>query len=219
MRGSARRRILRREAAPYRSTAIWSNMNRSHTMSTRWLPAAALCAVAGCASGANRGSAGTSAQPADATATAPSEAPSVGGQRRIQPFVLTAAEIAEAPGVMNAHDAVRTLRPSFLRTRGSTAPIAGGLVGRRAPQGQGSQPGSSGGSTPSAAPSVPEDPGIIVYVDRQRYGRVESLRDIAISTVEEIRFLNVGDANSLFGMGHPHGVIQVITKRGGPTPQ
>ena len=187
------------------------------------LSAAALSLVAACAGSASRGTAGRGEGSEGATAVVPSSASS-GVPRRGQPFVLTAAEIADVPGITNAHDAVRTLRPSFLRARGSTTRIAGGLPGssgRRGGQGQGSQPGSSGGSQPARAgpPTVPEDPGVIVYIDRQRYGRVDSLRDIAIATVEEIRFLNVGEANSLFGMGHPHGVIQVVTRRGGPDPQ
>jgi pyruvate kinase len=41
--------------------------------------------------------------------------------------------------------------------------------------------------------------------------------EIPVTAVEEIRFLNVGEANSLLGMGHPHGVIQIITRRGGGT--
>ena len=61
---------------------------------------------------------------------------------------------------------------------------------------------------------MPEDVGILVYVDRQRYGRIHTLRDIPVASIEEIRFLNVGEATSEFGMGHPHGAIQIITKRG-----
>jgi hypothetical protein len=63
---------------------------------------------------------------------------------------------------------------------------------------------------------MPEDVGILVYLDRQRYGRIHALREIPVVSIEEIRFLNVGEATSEFGMGHPHGAIQIITKRGPP---
>jgi hypothetical protein len=148
--------------------------------------------------------------------------------QRTNSFVLTAGEMARVVGITNAYEAVETLRPSFLRTRGSTSRLGGSAgasvdgqpMGRRPGQGSqpiGSQSGGRGEDNPGAARSV-EDPGILVYLDRQRYGRVETLREIPIATVEEIRFLNAGEANSLFGMGHPHGVIQIISKRG-PSPQ
>jgi hypothetical protein len=154
--------------------------------------------------------------------TAPTQAGAAAPRRN--PFVLTAAEIAEAPGLQNAHDAVQQLRPHFLRARGAVATSAGGLLGggRSRPasrgngQGQGSQPSSSGGAPApeTSGPSMPEDVGILVYVDRHRYGRIQTLRDIPVVSIEEIRFLNVGEATSEFGMGHPHGAIQIITKRG-----
>lgn len=154
--------------------------------------------------------------------TAPTQAEAAAPRRT--PFVLTAAEIAEAPGVQNAYDAVQQLRPHFLRARGAVTTSAGGLLGggRSRPtsrgngQGQGGQPSNSGGAPPpeSSGPSMPEDVGILVYVDRQRYGRIHTLRDIPVVSIEEIRFLNVGEATSEFGMGHPHGAIQIITKRG-----
>jgi hypothetical protein len=154
--------------------------------------------------------------------TAPTQAGAAAPRRN--PFVLTATEIAEAPGVQNAYDAVQQLRPHFLRARGAVATSAGGLLGggRSRPtsrgngQGQGSQPSSSGGAPApeSSGPSMPEDVGTLVYVDRQRYGRIHTLRDIPVVSIEEIRFLNVGEATSEFGMGHPHGAIQIITKRG-----
>jgi hypothetical protein len=81
----------------------------------------------------------------------------------------------------------------------------------------GSPAGSRGEDSPSADRTA-HDPGILVYLDRQRYGGLQTLREIPIATVEEIRFLNVAEANSQFGMGHPHGVIQIISRRG-PSPE
>ena len=167
-------------------------------------------------------SAGQTAEPSPETT--PTQAGAASPRRN--PFVLSAAEIAAAPGVQNAFDAVQQLRPHFLRTRGAVSSSAGGLLaprsrptsrgdGQSQGQGEGGQPSGSGGAAPQRnSSSMPEDVGILVYLDRQRYGRLETLRDIPVATVEEIRFLNVGEATSEFGMGHPHGAIQVITKRG-----
>jgi hypothetical protein len=193
-------------------------MNAPHTLAGIGLTFATLSALAGCASSGQRASVD------EAQATAAQSG--VAATRRANSSILTAAEIRSAPGFTNAYDAIQALRPHFLRTRGSAARPAtmvgagaeGQATGRRPGQVQGSQTGGpqAGGrseATPSAGRSV-EDPGILVYLDRQRYGSLQALREIPIATVEEIRFLNVGEANSQFGMGHPHGVIQIITKRG-----
>jgi hypothetical protein len=90
----------------------------------------------------------------------------------------------------------------------------------------GSPPGgATGGGAAGGDPSegqnsnlggrrAPEDVGILVYIDRQRYGQVTALREIPIAQVAEIRFLTASEANSEFGMGHPDGLIQIVTKRG-----
>jgi hypothetical protein len=193
-------------------------MNASHTLVGISLTMASLSALSGCASSGQR-IAGADMQPTAAQAGTTS-------QRRSSSSVLTAAEIAGFPGITNAYEAVQTLRPNFLRTRGSAsrapgfvgAGAEGQATGRRPGQVQGatgsSGPGSREGEAPLAGNRAPEDPGILVYLDRQRYGPVQTLREIPIATVEEIRFLNAGEANNLFGMGHPHGVIQIIMKRG-----
>jgi hypothetical protein len=168
---------------------------------------------------ATTGQAGSSAEAPHTEAAQAGAAAS----RRGNPFVLTSAEIAASPSLLNAYDAVQALRPHFLRTRGAVSASGGGLLGggSTAPagrrNGQGNQPSGSGEPAGArGAPPVPEDVGILVYLDRQRYGRIETLREIPLATVEEIRFLNVGEANNQFGMGHPHGAIQVITKRRAP---
>jgi hypothetical protein len=197
-------------------------MNAPHTLVGIGLSFATLFVVAACAT-AGRGPAGAAEEPPARTAAAQA---GTAVPHRSNAFVLTAAEVATVPGITNAYDAVQALRPHFLRTRGSAARpgsmvgagAEGQATGRRPGQLPGSQPGASqsGGRDDDAlrAGRAPADPGILVYFDRQRYGPVETLREIPMATVEEIRFLNVGEANSQFGMGHPHGVIQIITKRG-----
>jgi hypothetical protein len=156
-------------------------MNVPRSLVGLGLTFASLSVASACASSGQSASGGAASQtaPAQAGATAP---------RRGNSLVLTGAEIAGSPGLLNAYDAVQALRPHFLRTRGVV-------------------------SSPGGA-STPDDVGILVYLDRQRYGRLNTLREIPVATIEEIRFLNVGEANSQFGMGHPHGAIQIITKRG-----
>jgi len=58
--------------------------------------------------------------------------------------------------------------------------------------------------------------GPVVYLDGIRLaGGVEALRDIAATTIREIRRLDALDATARFGAGHQGGAIVVTTKRGG----
>lgn len=56
------------------------------------------------------------------------------------------------------------------------------------------------------------DPGIVVFLDGQRYGDVSSLDAMEAATIEEIRYLSAGEAQARFGTGYPQGVI-LITSR------
>ena len=56
------------------------------------------------------------------------------------------------------------------------------------------------------------DPGIVVFMNGQRYGDVASLEGIETSTISEIRYLSEGQAQSRFGTGFPQGVIVVTTR-------
>ena len=56
------------------------------------------------------------------------------------------------------------------------------------------------------------DPGIVVFLDGQRYGDVSSLDAMEANTIEEIRYLTAAQAQSSFGTGFPQGVI-LITSR------
>jgi hypothetical protein len=189
-------------------------MNASHMLAGLGLALASLPVLSACASSGQSASGGTPQAAAAQAGTA--------SQPRANALVLTAAEIASVPSIVNAYDAVQTLRPNFLKTRASARPSGllgpgaeGQATGRRPGQVQGAPPPGAGDeSAPSTGNRALEDPGILVYLDRQRYGRVEALREIPTATIEEIRFLNVTEANSQFGMGHPHGVIQVILRRG-----
>lgn len=139
--------------------------------------------------------------------------------------VLTAAEIAAHPGLTNALEAVQTLRPAYLRGRTAAARPPGMIGAGAEGQAVGRRPGAvRGAGSPSSEDEAraregrtASDPGIVVYLDRQRYGETKTLREFPVASLVEIRFLSPAEANTLFGMGHPHGVIQVISKQGAGT--
>ena len=102
-----------------------------------------------------------------------------GGPRPADSDVLTRAEIDES-GAETALDAVRRLRPRYLRGRT--------LVSVTYPQA-----------------SLP-----IVYVNGLFRGGLSSLGSILVHDIEEIRYVNPSDATTRWGTGHPGGVIHVI---------
>jgi len=57
-----------------------------------------------------------------------------------------------------------------------------------------------------------QDPGIVVFVDGQRYGDVSSLEGLEVNTISEIRYLNASQAQSRFGTGFPQGVIAITSR-------
>ena len=99
---------------------------------------------------------------------------------RLTSPVLTETEISSVDPP-NALDAIRRLRPQFLRT----ASVSGAADGP------------------------------VVYLDGIRLaGGVEALRDIAATTIREIRRLDALDATARYGAGHQGGAIVIATKGG-----
>jgi hypothetical protein len=58
------------------------------------------------------------------------------------------------------------------------------------------------------------DPGVIVFLDDQRFGNVEALKTIHPNQIEQIRYLSASEAQNRWGTGFPQGVIQVMSRRG-----
>ena len=112
-----------------------------------------------------------------AAGAAPAEA-----QKGRKSDVITAEEIAKS-GVNNALDAIRNLRPAWLRVRGIT-------------------------STQEDSPG-----GIQVYVDGVRLGGTDELENLIAERVQEMRLLSANDATTKYGTGHTQGAIEVTTKR------
>jgi hypothetical protein len=111
------------------------------------------------------------------TGTAPAPARSRGGSN-----VITAEELA-ALSVPTLEDAVRALRPNWLRVRQTTV-----------------------------RSDMQET--IVVYQDRIRLGGPETLRQITVAQVKEVRYYSPSEATAVFGPGHLNGAIQVTLVSG-----
>lgn len=81
----------------------------------------------------------------------------------------------------DAYTAIALLRPAFLTSRGHTSILLD-------------------------TPSQPE-----VFMDGMYYGPFDSLRQIPVHELKEIRFLDVGDATIRYGTGHPSGIIDITS--------
>ena len=95
--------------------------------------------------------------------------------------VITRAEIA-ASQTTNAYDAIKNLRPVFLRSRGQH-------------------------TFKSSIVKTAE-----VFVDGQKHGDVESLKTMSIQSINTIRFLSASAATTKYGTGYTSGVIEVSTR-------
>lgn len=84
---------------------------------------------------------------------------------------------------LNAYEAVQRLRPQFFRSRGRTSIIR----------------------QQSTTPTV--------ILDDRPLGDVSYLRDLAVSTIYEIRYLTASQAQTKYGSGYPGGAIVVISAR------
>jgi hypothetical protein len=99
--------------------------------------------------------------------------------------LVTQEELAET-NARYVYQALSRLRPSWLTSRG--------------PAGM--------GNVRDAQESVAN-----VYVNGNRMGGIEFLRQYAVTDVQEVRFYEPGEAGARFGMGNPRGVIEIIPRR------
>lgn len=95
--------------------------------------------------------------------------------------LLLSGEI-ERTSAVNAYDAVRQLRPEWLRRRGRS-------------------------SIQNATAEV-----LVIYLDGTRLGSLPTLRSIAAGSILEIRHLDATDATTRFGTGHAGGALLIRTK-------
>jgi hypothetical protein len=144
--------------------------------SARWVLFAAFAAGA-CASGA-RGTTEADGGPDPA----PLAAGVPGATGRGSPNVLTGDELRETRAA-NLWDALRQLRPQWLRARASSSLISG----------QGGEP--------------------VVYVHNVLHGPLRTLQQMNIDQVRRVEFIDGRDATTRFGTGHGGGVIMVDLDR------
>ena len=133
-------------------------------------------------------------------------------------YVLTAEEIAERSDITNAYDAVKLLRPNFLKTarpKGTTGagsssayPSSGsgsaGSTDPYKPGGGGMEPAGSNATGPLTA---------VLYVDEMKQQDLERLRFVTVPEIVEIRFVSGSEATSRYGNGHEAGAILLKTKK------
>lgn len=97
--------------------------------------------------------------------------------------VISAEELATT-AELDAFDAVRRLRPMWLRTRGPVSL------------------------------SLQERAGVRVYINGSRRGQLEELKAFRATDIESITYLSAPEATTRFGIDHSDGAILVILKRG-----
>ena len=156
--------------------------------------------------------------------------------------VLTADEIAERQGIISAYDAVKLLRPQFLKrswTKGalgssaegggfSPGPGAGGVDlkppsrdGGLKPEGEtptytsGRKAGS--GTDALGNPKDSENTGYaVLYVNEVKQRSLDDLKTIRASEVLEIQFVSASQAAVRFGPGHESGALLLKTQPAKP---
>ncbi len=97
--------------------------------------------------------------------------------------VITAEELATT-SELNAYDAVRRLRPMWLRMRGPVSL------------------------------SLQERAGVRIYVNGTRRGQIDELRAFQATDIESITYLSAPEATTRFGIDHSDGAILVVLRRG-----
>jgi hypothetical protein len=102
------------------------------------------------------------------------------------PNVISMEEIVES-SASNAYEVIQRLRPNFLRTRGAVH------------------------GTPGATNAI-EMVDLVVYLNENRLGGSDQLRQIATGDIKEIRYFNSSEATTKWGTGHSAGAIQVVSR-------
>ena len=100
--------------------------------------------------------------------------------------VISTEEITQS-AAPNAYDLIQRLRPNYLRTRGAVH------------------------GTPEGKNKL-EPVDVVVYLNENRLGMSDQLRQISTLDIREIRYFNASEATTRWGTGHSAGAIQVVTR-------
>jgi hypothetical protein len=98
-------------------------------------------------------------------------------------LTLITADELSRVQAVNVYEAVEKLRPEMLRGRGRT----------------------------TFRTNVSPTP--VVYLDDHRFGEIEEMKQLPLSGVLLIRYINASDAHVRFGPNNTAGVIQIVTAR------
>jgi len=113
------------------------------------------------------------------TTTTPAQAGTPTASARRNANVISGEELSKS-GAQDVYRAIQMLRPGWFRSRARTS------------LGQGS----------SAE-------GLSVYFENTRYGPVESLQQLPVNGISEVRFLDPSEATNRYGTGHSMGAIVI----------
>ncbi len=143
-------------------------------------------------------------------------------------YLITVEEIKEREDIATAHDAVRMLRPQWLKTarsKGSLGSAAfGSAASRPASRNTGSEDDPTGkidaaSQTANAdrdrmmSDEANKKSGPVVYFDEVKQESVEDLKNIRVAEIAEIRYMSGNDASGRYGAGHESGAILLKTNR------
>ena len=141
-------------------------------------------------------------------------------------YLITVEEIKERQEIATAHDAVRMLRPQWLKTarsKGGLGSASFGSGARSAARASSTEDGSGPGDAATQAANANRDrlmadeankpSGPVAYVDDVKQESIEDFKNIRIAEVAEIRYLNGNDASGRYGAGHESGAILLKTNR------
>ena len=109
---------------------------------------------------------------------------------------LTSDEIARAGLSGSVYDVVYSLRRTWLNLRGLNS---------------GSEGVHSVLTNADTLAAVGGEPQLIVYLDNVKLGTVSELMRLSTAGVTSIHYYTPAEANYLWGTGHTHGAIQVVT--------
>jgi len=129
------------------------------------------------------------------------------------PTVVHAQAAVEAPAAKPVKPKANLISEEEIAGLGGTIQTAYGIVQRLRPAMFRIRSGSAARETNGSSTMDTGTNEIQVYLDNQRMGGVRALDDIILSQIREIRYLNAGDATTLFGTGNSAGAIQVMGKR------
>ncbi len=143
-------------------------------------------------------------------------------------YLITVEEIKEREDISTAHDAVRLLRPQWLKTARSKGSLGSAAFGSAASRPAGRNNGSEDNPTGSIdeasrtanatrdrmmADDANKQSGPVAYVDDVKQESVEDLKNIRVAEVAEIRYMSGNDASGRYGAGHESGAILLKTNR------